>query len=58
MFDRAFFEIPHGRKEEWLFEQFKEKLMAEGVPSEPELVEFAQKVRGILVKGNSTIGDE
>jgi ferredoxin len=58
MFDRAFFEIPHGRKEEWLFEQFKEKLMAEGIPSEPELKEFAQKVRGILVKGNSTIGDE
>jgi ferredoxin len=58
MFDRSFFEIPHGRKEEWLFEQFKEKLMAEGVPSEPELVQFAQKVRGILVKGNSTIGDE
>jgi ferredoxin len=58
MFDRAFFEIPHGRKEEWLFEQFKERLMAEGIPSEPELKEFAQKVRGILVKGNSTIGDE
>jgi ferredoxin len=58
MFDRSFFEIPHGRKEEWLFDQFKEKLMGEGIPSEPELVEFAQKVRGILVKGNSTIGDE
>jgi ferredoxin len=58
MFDRAFFEIPHGRKEEWLFDQFKEKLMTEGVPSQDELAEFAEKVKGILVKGNSTIGDE
>jgi ferredoxin len=58
MFDRAFFEIPHGRKEEWLFDQFKERLMGEGVPSQDELVEFAEQVKGILVKGNSTIGDE
>jgi ferredoxin len=58
MFDRAFFEIPHGRKEEWLFDQFKERLMTEGVPSQDELVEFAERVKGILVKGNSTIGDE
>jgi hypothetical protein len=58
MFDRAFFEIPHGRKEEWLFDQFKERLMTEGVPSQEELVEFAERVKGIMVKGNSTIGDE
>jgi Pyruvate/2-oxoacid:ferredoxin oxidoreductase delta subunit len=57
-FDRQFFEIPHGRNEEWLFQQFKEKLMNEGLPSEAEMVGFAKQVRNILVKGNSTIGDE
>jgi len=57
-FDRQFFEIPHGRNEEWLFQQFKEKLMNEGLPSEEEMVGFAKQVRNILVKGNSTIGDE
>jgi len=57
-FDRQFFEIPHGRNEEWLFQQFKEKLINEGLPSEAEIVGFAKEVRNILVKGNSTIGDE
>jgi hypothetical protein len=57
-FDRNFFEIPHGRNEEWLFQQFKEKLLSEGIPSQEELVGFAQEVKQILDKGNSTIGDE
>ena len=57
-FDRQFFEIPHGRNEDWLFQQFKEKLMNEGLPSEEDAVTFAKQVRSILVKGNSTIGDE
>jgi hypothetical protein len=57
-FDRQFFEIPHGRNEDWLHQQFKEKLMNEGIPSEEEMVGFAKEVRSILVKGNSTIGDE
>ncbi len=57
-FDRQFFEIPHGRNEEWLFQQFKEKLINEGLPAEEEIVGFAKQVRNILVKGNSTIGDE
>ena len=57
-FDRQFFEIPHGRNEDWLFQQFKEKLMSEGLPSEEDAVTFAKQVRNILVKGNSTIGDE
>ncbi len=57
-FDRQFFEIPHGRNEDWLFQQFKEKLMSEGPPSEEDAVTFAKQVRNILVKGNSTIGDE
>jgi hypothetical protein len=56
-FDRQFFEIPHGRKEDWLFQQFKERLMNE-VPTEADVATFAKELRGILVKGNSTMGDE
>ena len=58
MFDRNFFEIPHGRNEEWLFQQFKEKLVKEGIPSQEELVGFARDVKKIIDKGNSTLGDE
>jgi len=57
-FERNFFEIPHGRNEDWLFQQLKEKLVSEGMPSTEELVGFAQEVRSILDKGNSTLGDE
>ena len=57
-FNREFFEIPHGRREEWLFEQFKEKLTKEGVPSMEELVGFATNVKEILEVGTSTRGDE
>jgi NAD-dependent dihydropyrimidine dehydrogenase PreA subunit len=57
-FNRAFFEIPHGRNEEWLFEKFKEKLMHEGIPSQEEMTTFARQVKTILDKGNSTLGDE
>jgi ferredoxin len=57
-FGRTFFEIPHGRNEDWLFHQFKEKLLSEGVPSNDELMAFAQQVKGILDKGNATMGDE
>lgn len=57
-FDRQFFEIPHGRNEEWLFQQFKEKLLTHGAPTEQEAVAFAKALHGILDKGNSTIGDE
>jgi hypothetical protein len=57
-FGRDFFEIPHGRNEDWLFQQFKEKLLSEGMPSSVELVGFAQQVQSILDKGNSTLGDE
>ena len=57
-FNREFFDIPHGRKEEWLFEEFKEKLEKEGVPDSERLLEFASKVKEILDEGNSTRGDE
>ncbi len=57
-FDRQFFEIPHGRKEDWLFETFKERLMAEGVPAQDEAVAFAQQVKEVLDEGRTTMGDE
>ena len=42
-FDRQFFEIPHGRNEEWLFQQFKEKLMNEGLPLRKRLSALPSK---------------
>nr|ABZ09447.1 putative 4Fe-4S binding domain protein [uncultured marine microorganism HF4000_APKG8C21] len=57
-FDRVFFDIPHGRREDWLFEQFKDRLDKEGVPPEEELVGFATKVKKVLEEGSTTIGDE
>lgn len=57
-FGRSFFEIPHGRDEDWLFEQFKEKLAKEGVPSQEELVSFAQEVKDLLAVGSGMRSDE
>ena len=57
-FERELFEFPHGRKEDWLFQQFKEKLMTTGLPSEEELAGFAQEVKAALKKGSSTVGSE
>jgi ferredoxin len=57
-FGRSFFEIPHGRNEDWLFEQFKEKLAKEGVPSQEELVSFAQEVKELLAIGSGMRSDE
>ena len=53
-FDRDLFEIPHGREEDWLFQQFKEKLISQGVPGKPELEDFASNVKEILDKGETT----
>jgi ferredoxin len=57
-FGRSFFEIPHGRNEDWLFEQFKEKLAKEGVPSQQELVSFAQEVKELISMGSGMRSDE
>lgn len=57
-FGRSFFEIPHGRNEDWLFEQFKEKLAKEGVPSQEELVSFAQEVKDLMSIGSGMRSDE
>lgn len=57
-FNRQFFEIPHGRKEEWLFEEFKAKLMDEGMPPAEDLVAWVGDLKAILDKGYTTRGDE
>jgi ferredoxin len=57
-FGRSFFEIPHGRNEDWLFNQFKEKLSKEGMPSQEELVGFAQEVKELLNIGSGMRSDE
>ena len=49
-FDREFFEIPHGRQEDWLFEQFKEKLATEKGLTDEELSEFGAQVGAALDK--------
>ena len=57
-FDREFFDIPHGTKEEALFEAFKDRLTKEGVPPAEELVDLAFTLKGILDGGDTTRGDE
>ena len=48
------FEFPRGREEDWLFEQFKERLGSTDVPGESELVDFATDVKRVLDKGETT----
>ena len=57
-FDRAFFNIPHGTKEEWLFEEFKARLQSEEKPDQDEIGEFVEKLDEILAIGHTTRGDE
>ena len=54
-FDGEFFDIPHGTREDWLFEQFKTKLASEDIPSEEDLSKFAKDVKSSLDKGQSTV---
>ena len=54
-FSRKFFEFPHGRKEDWLFEQFKSKLADDGVPPVEELEDFATAVKRSLDKGRPMV---
>ena len=53
-FDRALFDFPHGREEDWLFEQFKERLVSKGLSDASELEDFAAKVKKVLDKGETT----
>ena len=56
-FNRQFFEIPHGTKADWLYEQFKDKL-EEGMPSTEEIMDFAAELKKIVDVGHTTRGDE
>lgn len=51
-FDPEVFDMPHGRVEDVLFEEFKEKLMTDQVPEGPDgdlvLREFAHKVKDYI----------
>ena len=56
-FDREFFEIPQGSRDEWLFEQFKQRLQEDALPSGEELAEFATKVKAVLNDDKSDEGE-
>ncbi|MCI0797085.1 MAG: hypothetical protein J4N99_09735 [Chloroflexi bacterium] len=56
-FDRQFFDIPHGTKSDWLFEQFKDKLN-DNMPSTEEIMDFAVELKKIVDEGHTTRGDE
>jgi len=47
-FSREFFDFPHGTREEFLFEKFKERLSEGDDVSSEELSEFAEEVRGAV----------
>ena len=57
-FDREFFDIPHGTKEEWLFEEFKAKLQSDKKPDSEEIMDFVSELDEILTIGHTTRGDE
>jgi len=56
-FNRQFFEIPHGTKSDWLYEQFKDRL-EKGMPSTEEIMDFAAELKKIVDVGHTTRGDE
>ncbi len=57
-FEREFFEFPHGSKEDWLFQQFKDRLDEHGVPPVEDLTEFAGKVKDVMERQRHARGDE
>ncbi len=53
-FDRSFFEFPHGRRENWLFEEFKKRLANDETPTTDDLQDFAVGVKQAMVKSRIT----
>ena len=53
-FSKEFFEIPHGRREDWLFQQFKDRLSEGETPSPEDLQEFTGKVTAALKRIRTT----
>jgi Pyruvate/2-oxoacid:ferredoxin oxidoreductase delta subunit len=56
-FDHETFEFPHGRKEDWLFTEFKKRLRREGIPPKEEMEDFAGKVKEALDNDSATQGE-
>ena len=56
-FNREFFEIPHGTREDWLFETFKNRMDSE-MPTTEEIMDFAVELKKIVDVGHTTRGDE
>ena len=52
-FGSEFFDIPNCKPEQWLFEQFKEKVAEEGIPTTDKLTDFAKGVKKALDEGKS-----
>lgn len=52
------FQFPHGPKDGWLFQEFKERLKKEGIPPADQLQRFAAAVKRIQDKGPSTRYDQ
>ncbi len=55
---RGIFEFPHGQRDEWLFDQFKEKVQEDGVSSPDKAVEFSNHLKDILDSGEPARTDE
>ena len=57
-FDRSFFEIPKGRSEDWLFSEFKKKILSNGPASDEEMKTFGSKLNEYLDVEDTSRGDE
>ncbi len=57
-FDTAFFEIPKGRSEDWLFDQFKQSISKKGGLDKKSLKDFGSELSEIMELEDSSRGDE
>lgn len=57
-FDRAFFEIPKGRSEDWLFAEFKKKILSKGPATDEDSTAFGSELNKYLDVEDTSRGDE
>jgi ferredoxin len=57
-FDRSFFEIPKGRSEDWLFAEFKKKILSNGPASDKDVKAFGSELNKYLDVEDTSRGDE
>ena len=57
-FDTEFFEIPKGRSEDWLFDQFKQSISEKGGLDKKSLNDFGSELSEIMELEDSSRGDE